>query len=124
MKTITIIILFIALNKYSSPLQTKTIFIGYDKTKEPMIGAMIYSFETERCYNTNFDGLVTFPLVQGDSFQIEQTGYRLLNYSIEEIISFDSIYLKEIGDIELGTTGIEPGIAADKYTELCKCCKH
>lgn len=26
-----------------------------------MIGAMIYSFETERCYNTNFDGLVTFP---------------------------------------------------------------
>jgi len=93
-------------------------------TKEPMISAKVYSFKNQKCYHTDFDGWVELPVLYGDSFQIEQTGYRLLNYSFDEMLTLDSAFLLEIGDIELGTTGIEPTIAADKYQAQCKCCKN
>ncbi len=89
-----------------------------------MIGAKVYSFKNQTCYHTDFNGLVELPVLYGDSFQIEQTGYRLLNYSFDEMLNLDSAFLLEIGDIEIGTTGIEPTIAADKYRAQCKCCKN
>lgn len=105
-------------------MQSKKLFIGFHGTEEPMIGAMVYSYKNQKCYHTDFDGFVEFSVQEGDSFQIEQTGYRLLNYSSDEIQKLDSVFLVEIGNIELGTTGIEPAIAADKYRAQCKCCKN
>lgn len=89
-----------------------------------MIGAKVFSFKNQKCYQTDIGGFVEFPILQGDSFQIEQTGYHLLNISFEEMTKLDSVFLVEIGEIELGTTGIEPYLAASKYQTQCKCCKN
>jgi hypothetical protein len=105
-------------------MDSRKLFIGLHGTKEPMIGAKVYSFKGQKCYQTDFDGLVEFPVLEGDSFQIEQTGYRLLSFSFEEMVKLDSAFLLEIGDIELGTTGIEPAIEAGRYRAQCKCCKY
>lgn len=72
-------------------VQSKNIFIGDNLTKEPIIGGVIYSYKSQRCYSSDFDGVVNIQLIQNDTLQIEQTGYRLLNYSFDEIIKLDNI---------------------------------
>lgn len=104
--------------------QSKKLFIGALNTREPMTGARIFSFSQDNCYVADLDGMVVIPFVRGDSFQIENTGYRLLRYSYFEMMKVDSIYIAEIGSLDLGTTGLEPFLEYENYRNKCRCCQH
>jgi hypothetical protein len=103
--------------------QSKSIIICDFNSKEPQIGVNLYSFKKDTCYNSDFNGLINFDLISEDKFQVEYTGYRLLEIDYKQMKSVDTLFLKEIGNVDLGSTGIEPFIESDKYSSNCKCCK-
>jgi hypothetical protein len=120
------LVAFILIASFTSATQSdpiKTIFVGHYPTKESIPGAKLYSTKTLKCYSTNVEGKLTFPLIQGDSVQIEQTGYALLRYTHAEILKLDSVFLKKIGEVELGTTGMIPILDIDTYRNYCRCCR-
>ena len=105
-------------------LQTRSIVVCQSQTHNTLIGVNIYSLKGEKCYSSDLKGVINYLVIQNDSLQVEHTGYRLLKYSLDEIIQLDTIFLTEFGDIDLGTTGITPFIEADKFVSQCKCCTH
>jgi hypothetical protein len=88
--------------------QSKSIIICDFNSKEPQIGVNLYSFKQDTCYNSNLNGIIKFNLIPNDTFQVEYTGYRLLEIDYTEMKSQDTFFLKEFGVVDLGRTGIEP----------------
>ena len=100
----------------------KEIYICDRDSKGALIGAYLYSKIQGKCYQTNLDGRLVFPLLENDSLQFEYTGYDLLNLSQEDILKADTVFMSAGKAVNLGSTGMLPFLEADKYRAMCKCC--
>lgn len=100
----------------------KEIYICDSGSKNALIGAYLYSKIQGRCYQTNLEGRLVFPLLESDSLQFEYTGYDLLNLATKDVLLVDTVFMSIGKVVELGSTGMLPFLEADKYRANCKCC--
>jgi hypothetical protein len=119
---LTIIILAVAfLGQVNG--QSKIITVIDFATKDALIGANLYSFKQDTCFGSDFYGRIFFDTLSQDHYQLEYSGYRLLDIFYKQMEAFDTIFMNAINEIDLGSTGIQPYLDQDAYRAKCKCCK-
>jgi hypothetical protein len=74
--------------------QTRSIQISDFTSKVALIGVNVYSTKEDKCYNTDLDGRVKINFINKDTFQVENTGYKILQLSYSEMRTMDTIFLQ------------------------------
>jgi len=122
-KKINVLCFFVLSISVNLAGQKISVLVCDEVSKEPLIGVNMYSIKNDTCYNSDFYGLMNLNLLKDDSFQLEYTGYRILQLMYVQLENLDTVFLQE----RINTDPLNHGIgiieAEENAWRRCKCCK-
>ena len=92
-------------------------------TREALICVNVYSSKEDTCYQSDFYGQLAVNCIEENSFQFENTGYRILQLTSSQISELDTIFLKERINTDPLSHGLNIIEEEERAWANCKCCK-